>query len=140
MTGAGGGSPGGSFVAAGNIIPSRFVKLVSGQTGFVAQAGSGDAPFGVSVQGTRNPSYSGLQDGFAAVTGENIRVYLANEECMIEVDAAYNPGTLLKPSTSGIATQATADGDIYGAILLDAATAANQLVKCRVTPTVYRGA
>ena len=130
-TGAGGGF-GGSFVATGNIIPSRFVKLDSGVTGHVAQAGAGDAPFGVSQQGTRNPSYSGLQDGFAATTGENIRVYLENEECMIEVDAAYNPGQLLKPSTSGIATASNSDGDQYGAVLLDTAISANQLVKCRV--------
>ncbi len=135
-----GGSAGGSFVATGNITQSRFVKLDSGVTGHVAQAGAGDSPIGVSVQGTRNPSYPGLQDGFAAVSGENIRVYLSNEECMIEVDAAYNPGQLLKPSTGGIATASNADGEIYGAILLDAATAANQLVKCRVVGTAYRGA
>lgn len=136
-TGAGGGF-GGSFTAVGNIIQSRFVKLATGLTGGVAQAGAGDAPFGVSQQGTRNPSYPGLQDGFAAVTGENIRVYLTNEECMIEVDAAYNPGTLLKPGASGIATQTTADGDIFGAVQLDQSTAANQLVKCRVY-NGYRG-
>lgn len=132
------GGWGGSFVSVGSILPSRFVKLASGLTGGVAQAGAGDAPIGVSQQGTRNPSYPGLQDGYAATSGENIRVYMAQEECMIEVDAAYNPGVLLKPGTDGIATQASASGNIYGAILLDASTQANQLVKCRVVGTAYR--
>jgi hypothetical protein len=137
-SGAGGGF-GGSFVATGNLVPSRFVKLDSGVTGHVAQAGGGDFPFGVTQQGTRNPSYSGLQDGYCATSGENVRVYLDEEECMLEVDAAYNPGQTLKPGTSGIGTATTADGDIYGAIQLDASTAANQLVKVRVR-FGYRGA
>ena len=58
---------------------------------------------------------------------------------MLEVDAVYNPGTLMKPGPNGIGTQTLADGDIYGAILLNASTAANQLIKCKVR-NGYRGA
>ncbi len=134
-TGAGGGF-GGSFVAAGNIAPSRFVTLTN-PTGFVAQSTTSDKPMGIAQQGTRNPSYPGLQDGFAATTGENIRVYLETEECMIEVDAAYAPGILLKPDVNGLGTQVTANNDWYGAVLLDKSTAANQLVKCKVRVGSY---
>ena len=127
----------GSFVAAGDIRPSRFVKLstVAGATGKVLQAGATDNVIGVSQQGTRNPAYSSLDDGFAAIAGENVRVYTAADpEDMpyIEVDAAYPQGTLLKPSTNGIATATVTNLDIAGAILMEASTAANQLVQCRV--------
>lgn len=134
-----GGGFGGSFVAGGNITPARFVRLTttSGSTGFVVNSGAGEAIMGISQQGTRNPSYPGLQDGFAAITGENVRVYLETEETMIEVDASYNPGTLLKSGAIGIGTQVTANNDIYGAVLLDQSTAANQLVKCRVRLGYY---
>jgi hypothetical protein len=132
MTGAGGGYPGGTFVATGNITPSSFVTLDAGVTGHVTCGTTGDFPIGISQQGTRNPSYPGLQDGWAATSGENIGVYMSGEECLLQVDAAYNPGTLLKPNANGIGTQTTADGDKYGAIQLDQSTVANQLIKVRV--------
>lgn len=137
-SGAGGGLAGGSFVASGNIIPSRFVKLDTSATGKVLQAGTGESPVGVSQQGVRNPSYPGLDDGFAAIAGENVRVYMEPEECMLEVDNAYNPGTLMKPGAAGIGTQATADADIYGAIVLDASSGNTALTKVRVTGARYR--
>jgi hypothetical protein len=127
----------GSFVANENIRPSRFVKLdtTSGATGKVLQAGAGDNVYGVSQQWTRNAPLTGLDDGYAAIAGENVRVYTAADpadEPYIEVDAAYVQGTLLKPSTNGIATSTVTNLDIAGAVLLEQSTAANQLVKCRV--------
>ena len=127
----------GSFVAGGTIIPSRFVKLstVAGATGKVLQAGATDNVFGVSGEWTRNAPVDGLDAAEHARAGENCRVYTAadpEDEPLIEVDAAYGQGTLLKPSTNGIATSTVTNLDIAGAILLQASTAANQLVKCRV--------
>jgi len=136
----------GSFVAAEDIIPYRFVKLsaVSGATGKVLMAGSGDVPGGVSMQGVRNlPGFPGLDDNLAAKAGENVRVYVADDpedEPYIEVDAAYVQGTFLKPSTNGIATTAASDGNIYGAVLLEQSTVANQIVRCRVIAPQFRGA
>lgn len=127
----------GSFVAAGNILPSRFVKLdtTSGNTGKVLQAGAGDNVYGVSAQWTRNAPFDPLDDGYVAVSGGNVRVYTAADpadEPYIEVDGAYVQGTLLKPSTNGIATSTTTNLDIAGAVLLEQSTASGQLVRCRV--------
>lgn len=127
----------GSFVADGNILPCRFVKFstTTGETGRVAQAGAGESPCGVSQQGTRNAPFTGLDDGYAAIAGENVRVYTGSdpgEEVLIEVDGAYKQGQRLMPSTDGIATATTADHDIYGAIQMQESTAANQLVRCKV--------
>lgn len=127
----------GSFVAAGNILPSRFVRLdtTSGATGKVVQAVAGENVYGVSQQWTRNVPLTGLDDTYAAIAGETIRVYTAGDpedEPYIEVDAAYVQGQLLKPSTNGIATATVTNLDIVGAVLLEQSTAAGQLVKCRV--------
>lgn len=136
----------GSFVAGEDIIPCRFVKLstVSGATGKVLMAGAADTPAGVSMQGVRNlPGFPGLDDNLAAKVNENVRVYVSDDpedEPYIEVDAAYVQGTYLKPSTNGIATTATGDGDIYGAIQLEQSTVANQIVRCRVIAPQFRGA
>jgi hypothetical protein len=125
----------GSYVAGGNILPYSFVKLSTTATGQVLQAGSGDNVFGVSMPGTRNAPFPGLDDGYAAIAGENIRVFTAEDpadECYLKVDAAYNPGQLLKPGTNGIGTATTADKDIAGAIVMAASSAANQTIRVRV--------
>ncbi len=127
----------GSFVAGGDVLPSRFVKLsaVAGATGKVLQAGATDNVYGVSGQGTRNAPYDGLDDGLHAKAGENCRVYTSADpadEPYVEVDGAYPQGTLLKPSTNGIGTSTVTNLDIAGAIMLEASTAAGQLIKCSI--------
>ncbi len=127
----------GSAVANGNIFPMTIVKLdtSAGNTGKVLQAGAGDVPYGISQQGTRNAPFPGLDDGYAAIAGETLRVYTpADPEDMplVQVDAAYAQGTLIKPSTNGIGTTASADGDYYIGRLAEASTAANQLVQIMV--------
>lgn len=122
-----------SFVAGGNILPARFVKLSA--TGKVTQAVAGENVYGVSQPGTRNAPLTGLDDGYAAIAGENVKCFTAmdpEESPWLEVDAAYPVGTLLKPSTNGIGTATTTNLDIVGAIQLEASTAANQLVQVRV--------
>jgi hypothetical protein len=126
-----------TFVAAGNIIRARFVRLdtTSGASGKVVQAVAGENVIGVAAQWSRNPPVEGLDTNLTAIAGENVRVYTAMQpdDCpLIEVDAAYIQGTLLKPSTNGIATATVTNLDIVGAELLEQSTAANQLVKCRV--------
>jgi hypothetical protein len=135
----------GSAVANGNLYPSTICKLdtTTGNTGKVLQAGAGDTPYGVTQAGTRNAPFPALNDGYCAIAGETVRVYTAADpEDMpyIQVDAAYAQGQTIKPGTNGIGTATTADGDIYIGILLEASTAANQLVQIRVTGPQYRGA
>lgn len=123
-----------SMVANGNIAPCRFVKQDT--TGKVVAAGATDVPFGISQEGSRNPPYTGLDDGYAAIAGENIHVYEENEgmnnECFLESGAAFNNGAFLKPSTAGVGIATTTDKDAYGAIALHAATAAGQLIRVKV--------
>ncbi len=126
-----------SFVAAESIYPARFVKLstVAGATGKVLMASAASNVIGVSQSGTRNAPFPGLDDGYAAIAGENVKVFTAADPAempWIEVDAAYPQGTLLKPSTNGIGTSTVTNLDIAGAIQMEASTAANQLVQCRV--------
>lgn len=125
----------GSYVAGGTILPYSFVKLSTTATGQVLQCGSGDNVFGVAQQGTRNAPFPSLDDGNAALVTENIRVFTAEdpaEECLLKVDAAYNPGQLLKPGTNGIGTATTTTKDIAGAIQMQASSKANQTVRVRV--------
>lgn len=129
--------PGGlSFVANGNIAPSRFVKMDATATGKVVAATSNtDFIFGISQQGTRNTPYSSLDDGYAAIAGENIRVYTDNEDCWVEtgtVTTAITPGDHLTASTAGVAIRTVTDKDVYGAIALEPATASGKLIKVRV--------
>ncbi len=124
----------GSAVCNGNVFPATIVKLdtTAGNTGKVLQAGSGDIPYGVSQLGKRNAPLVGLDDGYCGIAGENIRVYTYSDPedmPVIQVDAAYAQGTLIKPGTNGIGTIASADGDYYIGRLAEASTAANQLVQ-----------
>lgn len=130
-----------SYLANGNIYPSRFVKLDSSGEGYVLQAGAGDTPVGVSQAGTRLPPIEGYDDGYAAVQNvEAVLVYEATDECWLEVGAAVSNGDLLKPSTDGVAITASSDGNIYGAQALQDATAANQLIRVKVLSPSFRGA
>jgi hypothetical protein len=119
------------WVANGNISPSVFVKLDTTTAGRVLQAGAGDDVYGVSQQGVRNLPYASLDDGFAAIVGENIRVYEDDEECWIQVAVTVTAGQKLKPTTGGVGTPVTANNDIYGCITLQDGTA-GKLVKVKV--------
>ncbi len=135
----------GSFVASGSLYPGTIVKLdtTSGNTGKVLQAGAGDNCVGVTALGKRNAPLAGLDDGYAAIAGENVRVYTSSDPedmPVVQVDAAYAQGTKIKPGTNGIGTSAASDGDIYIGELAEASSAANQYVQIRVTGPKYVGA
>lgn len=133
----------GSFVADGNITPCTFVKLNTAATaGHVLQAGAGDTPYGVSSQSDDQPPLAALDSGNAAVAGETLRVYTGadpEDEPYMQVDAAYNVGTQLKPNSSGVGTTVTSATDVWGAIMLEPSTAANQLVRVSVRAPQYYG-
>jgi hypothetical protein len=115
-----GNAPVGSYQANGNIHPSVAVKLdtsASPQGGYVLEAGSGDKPIGISQEWQHNPPYPALQDGYAAVATESIRVYGQGEYCWWQTgNTAFNAGTYLKPTTGGLAIPVTAVTDFYIAI------------------------
>ena len=127
----------GSYVANGNILPFSICKFdtSSGNSGKVLQAGSGDIPMGVAQCQQDQAPLAGLQSGYAAVAGENIAVYDPADpenQTLIRVDAAYPQGTLIKPGSNGIGTQATADGDYYIGRLMQASLVANDVVMIMV--------
>ena len=126
----------GSFVADGNITPSRFVKP-STASNKVVIAGAGDATVGIAQEGTRNTPYASLDDGYAAIAGENVRVYIDNEVCYLESGAAITFGALLKSDSVGRGTPVTANNDFYGAQALQAAAGAGELIKAKVIRGYY---
>lgn len=131
-----------SYLCNGNVSPSRFIKLDTSKTGgWVLQAGAGDVPIGVSQPGVRQPPLAGLDDGYAGVQGVNqIESLEAEDEGWLQAGAAVTLGDLLKPDSSGRGVTASSDGNVYGALALETATAADQLIRVRVLAPSFRGA
>lgn len=118
-----------SYIARGDIRPSRFVKRDTASNHGVLEADAGDTPVGVSYEGTRYaplPNVSPL----AAISGEPVLVYTEGMPCEIVAAASITSGQYLKPDADGQAIVAVA-GDIYGAIA-DASGASGQNVKVTV--------
>ena len=122
-------------VAAGNIKPSRFVKQSGQAQGQVAQAtGASDQLYGISQEGTRFvPGDIGLDDGYAAIAGENLMIYGAGaKDVKLVMNGAGNPGDLIKSDADGGGLVTTNSGDWYGAILNSVVTAAGQIGRVTV--------
>jgi hypothetical protein len=105
-----------SKVANGNIVMSRFVMLDTTALGKVVAATAGAEIFGISQKGSRRTPYGGLDDGNAAIAGENLSIYGDTERCLLELGGTVTIGQRLKASTGGVGIATTADGDEYGAI------------------------
>lgn len=125
------------FTAMGNIIFSRFVKLVpslkDGQ--YCVLAGPGDTPCGISNQRPLN-----TPSDYIATLGDQFFVYtpwFPAQQPWLMVDAAYPQGTLLKPGALGIGTIANGNGDIFGAIMMQESMKANDIVQVQVVPAQW---
>ena len=131
-----------SFIAGGNITPGAFVTQSTSTDRTVSASASGDKPIGVAWYSTHLTPLLGLNDGYVAVAGEQVRVQILDgEEGWIQVGtSAVAAGDFLKPDASGTGTAITAssDGDYYGARALTAG-AVGQLIKCVLSPG-FRGA
>jgi hypothetical protein len=126
-----------SFVANGNINPSRFVKIDTTADGKVLIcAAASDPIIGISQKGVHNTPLTiggqSLDDGYAATAGQNLVVYIPPDRTDIEVGAAVTRGDRLISDGSGRGITTTVDGDFYGAIALASATAAGQLIPVEV--------
>ena len=120
-----------SYVAAGNISPSRFVKYDSAVGKVVANATATTLPTGVSGEWTRNTPLTGYDDGYHAISGENCRVYCDNEECWLELGGTVTYGDKLIASTAGVGITSVTDKDAYGAIALQSGVS-GQLIRVKV--------
>jgi len=99
--------------SGGNIAPSRFVKLSTAADNTALQCGAGEMPVGVSQRGTRNAPYSSLDDGYAAIAGENLQVHGLGDLAVVECGGTVTAGTSVKADTDGKAVNASA-GDKCG--------------------------
>jgi hypothetical protein len=126
-----------SKLAAGNISPSCFVKLLTtaGGDGQVLQATAGDQTFGISQAGSRRAPLSGWDDGYCAILGENLRVYCTPEDnyCFLVVAGTTAPGDKLKSDANGNGVVTTTANDSIGAVSEENATAL-QLCRVRLLP------
>ena len=125
--------------ASGNIAPSRFVKLDTTGDNLVAQAGSGEKCYGICQPDTRRTPYSTLDDGYAAIAGEDVKVFSVGEVCLLELVATVSPGDRLKSDTNGKGTPVGSNNDEYGAIALVAGVS-GQLIMVQVVPESQYGA
>jgi hypothetical protein len=127
-----------SKTANGNIRPSRFVKLDSSGDNLVAESDADDPCYGISQAGTRRTPYSSLDDGYAAIAGEDLEVFGVGEVCMLELGATATVGARLKSDADGKGTPVTTDLDEYGAIALVAGTS-GKLIQVLVQPMSQYG-
>lgn len=121
-----------SKVANGSIVMSRFVKLDTTADGKVLQCGAGDKIFGVSQAGSRRTPYSSLDDGYAAIAGEDLSITGPPDQCLLELGGTVSPGDRLKADTDGKGVATTTDHDEWGAIALVAGTS-GKLINVQVT-------
>lgn len=119
-----------SFVAGGNITPSRFVSLSTTSDRTVVQSVNGDTTIiGISQPGTHLTPLLTLDDGFAAIAGENLRVYTKGDpEAWLELGGTVAAGDLLTPDSSGRGTTASGAATFFGARALQAGVL-GQIVK-----------
>jgi hypothetical protein len=93
-------------MANGDIAPCRFVKRVTtaGQAndGRVLEATAlADKVLGISQEGTRNVPYSSLNDGLAAKTGENVKVFQPGDLCLLELVSGVTRGDRITVDSAG---------------------------------------
>ena len=127
-----------SYTANGNIKPYRFVRMDTTADFKVLAATDGSSShgtenIGISQPGTRKPPLSPLDDGYAAIAGEEILVWEENDECLLITGAAVTNGDNLKSDSDGRGITGSVSGNYIGAVAMQTATAANQLIKVKVT-------
>ncbi len=106
----------GSKVASGNIPYAVFVKLTTTADGKVTVCSAGDRIYGVSQPGQRYPPWGAIQDGFAAIAGENVNVFVMPEKgVMLRLNGTVLPGDMLKADTGGLGIATTGANDEIGA-------------------------
>jgi hypothetical protein len=121
-----------SYVAGGNISPSRFVVMSGEFTVTQADATPGEPPIGISSEATMFAPNTPFDNGYAAISGySNFRVYQLGDVCYINAGNTITGGDYLKPDANGRGIPATA-GTYYGAVALETATASGQEIRCVV--------
>ncbi len=125
----------GSFSGRGGapIFPARFVKrTASSGESIITQCGSNEAPWGVGPRSTRRMALAGWDDGYAAVSGDDVNVFGPGDDvAYLELGGTVSSGASIKSDADGKGVAATTDKDRVGAIALDSGVAGDLI---RVKP------
>lgn len=98
-------------VAGGIIRPSRLLNPSTVADNTYLEASGATLKFvGVSQKGTRNTPYTGLDDGYAAITGETFHIFGPGETCPVQLGGTVAAGDFLTATTAGVAIATTTDG------------------------------
>jgi hypothetical protein len=123
-----------SYLANGDIYPSRFVKIDTsvtlGSEPKVIQAGAGDRIVGISMLGTRRAEYIDAS-GKAAAAGEPLQCYDYPDECRLELGGTVTAGARIKSDANGKGVVTTTDKDQYGAYALESGVA-GELIRVKI--------
>lgn len=127
-----------SMKSGGNISPSRFVKQDTSADNQVTQAGAGDKIFGISQAGVRRTPYSSLDDGYCAISGEDVEVFgIAEKAVLLEIGGTVTRGDRLKSDANGKGVTTTSTGDEIGAVALVSGTSGMLIPVEVISPTQY---
>jgi hypothetical protein len=115
------------LVASGNIAPFRMVELSGAFQGAQANAAS-DNIVGVTDGSVKSGVPGNTGNTLHAEAGDPISLQPSNT-VQIEASAAITAGALVTSNGSGLATAGTS-GQVCYYIALEAATAANEIIRC----------
>lgn len=110
-----------SKMANGNILPYSFVKIDTSTVFRVIQAAANsDILYGIASEQVKNPPIpQDTSTQYAAVAGDELKVYCVGSECLIKLGTGgCTAGDRLTSDASGNGVTATS-GQIAGAIALD---------------------
>lgn len=103
--------------ASGTITPYSFVKLDTVNVGQVLLCGAGDQIDGISQPGVRRVPYLTLDDGNAAIAGDNINIWGPPEkDVLLKIGGTVVVGDRLKADVNGHGITTTTANDEIGAI------------------------
>ncbi len=123
------------MIAEGNIAPRRVVAKGAASFGVIQSTASpGGPPLGISCEALRRGPNSPFDDGFAAITGEEIRVYQLDEFALADVGSnSISAWDFVKSDANGrVVTASTAD--FYVGQAIQSATASQQQILVKVQP------
>ncbi len=109
-----------SGIAGGTIAPTVFVIASTTEDNKFLQATANSKIVGVAQKGTRRFPGLGIDDGNAALAGENILIYGPPDTCGIQLGGTVAAGDYLEATTGGVAITCSTDGHFYGGIALQA--------------------
>lgn len=116
-----------TYVASGNIAPSRFVAMNGGAAYRVNQAAAADAVVGISGMGVQS-----FDSTYHATDAKPCRVYGLGEVALIELGGTVTAGDYLSPDADGKGVRVTSfSSDGLGARALEGGTS-GKLIQARV--------